>query len=104
MERPENNSPKVVDEDRIVILKNIMSTSVSPPPSGFTTRLQFWEKATGRKAEKCAHEICNRPATEGAISRRAFSSDKTAYVFPACETCARRTEMLYVKGPLVPLD
>lgn len=104
MERPDNNIPKVVDEDRTVVLKNVMSASVSPPPDGYSSRLQYWETITERKAEKCAHEICNRPATEGAIARRAFSSDKTAYIFPACETCARRTEMLYVKGPLVSLD
>lgn len=80
-----------------------MSTSVTPPPDGYSTRLEYWEKHTGLKAGKCAHEICNRQATEGAIARRAFSTDKTLYVYPACETCARRTEMLYINGPFATL-
>ncbi len=82
------------------LLKNVMSAAVIPPPEGFENRLQYWEAATGMKAAKCAHEICDREATEGAIAVKAFSSDRTRYVFPACETCARRTEMLYVAGPL----
>lgn len=85
------------------LLKNVMSAAVIPPPAGFSSRLEYWEHITGRKAEKCAHEICDRQATEGAIAVKAFSSDRTRYVFPACETCARRTEMLYVAGPLASL-
>lgn len=86
-----------------VLMKNVMGASVSGAPEGFSSRLEYWEKATGRKAGSCAHEICNRPATEGAIATRALSSDRRLYVFPSCETCARRTEMLYVNDPLVPL-
>lgn len=86
------------------VMKNVMSASVTPAPEGFSSRLEFWEKSTGLKADRCAHEICDRPATEGAIARRAFSSDNKVYVFPACETCARRTEMLYVDGPLAILS
>ncbi|MBD5279279.1 MAG: hypothetical protein HDS35_01875 [Bacteroides sp.] len=86
------------------LMKNVMSASVMPAPEGFSSRLDYWEIKTGRKAEKCAHEICNRPATEGAIATKAFSTDRTRYVYPACETCARRTEMLYIVSPLVPLS
>lgn len=86
-----------------MLMKNVMSAAVIPAPEGYGSRLEYWEKATGRKAGKCAHEICTREATEGAIAMRAFSSDRTRYVYPACETCARRTEMLYVASPLAPL-
>lgn len=94
---------KIIPEGTIAIVKNIMSGQVTPPPEGYASRLEYWEHATGKKNVECAHEVCNRPATEGAVARLAFSSDSAIYVFPACETCARRTEMLYVNGPLVAL-
>lgn len=87
----------------IFIMKNVMSAAVTPPPAGYSSRLSYWEAATGQLAGKCAHEICTRPATEGTIARRAFSTDRREYVYPACETCARRTEMLYVSAPIVEL-
>lgn len=96
-------SPRRLDAARI-LLKNVMAASVTPPPAGYASRLQYWEEATGQKAAKCAHEACDRPATEGAMATRAFSTDRTRYVYPACETCARRTEMLYVAGPLATID
>ena len=86
------------------IVKNIMSASVTPPPAGYESRRAYWEEKSGLKADRCAHEVCDRPATEGAMARRAFSSDRNIYIFPACETCARRTEMLYVTPPLVILE
>ncbi len=92
-----------MDSHTNMLVKNVMSSSVMPPPEGYSSRLEYWEKQTGLKAGKCAHEICSRPATEGAIARRAFSADGTLYVYPACETCARRTEMLYVSTPLATL-
>lgn len=95
--------PDVIAEDGVIIVKNVMSASVLPPPEGFSSRLGYWESIAGRPALKCAHEVCDRPATEGAIAVKAFSTDRRRYVFPACETCARRTEMLYVHGPLVEL-
>ncbi len=94
----------VIFEGKIALVKNVMSSSVMPPPPGFATRLGYWEAATGIRHPKCAHEICEREATHGAIATLAFSSDRRHYVFPACETCARRTEMLYVKGPLVMIE
>ncbi len=94
----------IIPEGTVTVMKNIMSGQVTPPPAGYSSRLEYWEKAVGRKADKCSHEVCERPATEGAIARRAFSTDKRIYVFPACETCARRTEMLYVRGPLAELS
>lgn len=97
-------TPSVLNPAGTILLKNVMAASVTPAPEGYASRLAYWEHHTGQRAMKCAHEVCGRPATEGAIATRAFSSDKTRYVFPACETCARRTEMLYVSGPLVTID
>lgn len=93
----------IQSENRKTLIKNLMATAVTPPPEGFADRLAYWRTNTGIDHPKCAHEVCCRPATEGAIGRRAFSPDTTLYVYPACETCARRTEMLYVTGPLIPL-
>lgn len=95
---------KIIPEGTRTVVKNVMSSQVTPPPAGYSSRLEYWETATGRQATECAHEVCHRPATEGAVARRGFSVDPTAYVFPACETCARRTEMLYVEGPLVEIQ
>lgn len=81
-----------------------MGAPLMPPPAGYSDWLDVWQRSVGKKNVKCAHEICNRDATHGALATRAFSSDKTAYIYPACETCRRRTEMLYVDGPLVPVS
>lgn len=101
--KEEKKLPEALEFEGTVLMKNVMSASVTAPPDGFADRLQYWEAVTGQKADKCAHEICGRAATHGAIARRAMSADARSYVFPACETCARRTEMLYVAGPLAPL-
>ena len=99
----DNKRLQTIGDGSTVVVKNVMATFASEAPEGFSSLLEYWEKTTGRKATECAHEICHRPATQGAIATRAFSSDKTRYVYPACETCARRTEMLYVKDPFAPL-
>lgn len=96
----ETTQPEIADENRIVLMKNVMSASVE----GYASRLDYWKSATGMDNPECAHEICNRPATHGALATRAFSSDRRRYIYPACETCVRRTEMLYVKGPLVAIN
>ncbi len=95
-----NKGPRCLNVARILV-KNVMAASVTPPPAGYVSRLEYWESVTGEKASKCAHEVCERPATEAGIATRVFSADRTRYVYPACETCARRTEMLYISGPLV---
>ena len=100
---PLMDKDKCIAEDSTLVMKNVMRASVMPSPEGYSSRLEYWEKHAGRRAGKCAHEICERPATEGAVATRAFSADHTRYIFPACETCGRRTEMLYIHGPLVVL-
>lgn len=99
METTDTAQPRISDNGRIVLVKNVMSASVE----GYGARLDYWKKATGEAAPKCAHEICGREATHGALATRAFSAERRQFVYPACETCVRRTEMLYVKGPLVEL-
>ncbi len=84
----------------LYLMKNDMSAPVTAPPAGFRDRLEYWSAITGEQPGECAHEVCHRKATEGALARMAFSTDRRQFIFPACETCARRTEMLYVKGPL----
>ena len=98
-----NIKSDIVAEGATVVVKNVMRPSGLGEPEAPDKMLRLWEMATGRKAEECAHEVCHRPATHAAIAVRAFSSDKTRYMYPACETCARRTEMLYVEGPLLAL-
>ncbi len=88
----------------IIVVKNIMGAYALGDTGERDARLLLWECATGRPAVECAHEICPRPATRAALAVRAFSTDHTHYIYPACDICARRTEMLYVNGPLVPVD
>lgn len=102
MEKQDCN--EIIADGMTVVVKNVMGAFELGEPAKADKRLSYWEKSTGQKAGKCAHEICCRPATSEAVATIAFSSDKRKYVYPACETCARRTEMLYVKGPLAPLD
>ncbi len=90
-----------IPEGQKILVKNVMATAVTPPPAGYASRLEYWTRHTGIEHPRCAHEVCTRPATEGALARRAFSTDRAVYVYPACETCARRTEMLYIAGPIV---
>lgn len=96
----ESKCGTVFDSGKILLVKNVMSASVLNP----TSRLDYWKEATGDMNPVCAHEICSRPATHGGIAVRAFSSDRRRFVYPACETCVRRTEMLYVSGPFVELN
>ncbi|MDE5887102.1 MAG: hypothetical protein K2G90_06315 [Muribaculaceae bacterium] len=91
---------EVIESGKILLVKNVMSASVLDP----RRRLDYWKEATGVSNPVCAHEICNRPATHGGIAVRAFSRDRQKLVYPACETCVRRTEMLYVSGPFVELN
>lgn len=100
MTKEKNTDPCRLDVARILV-KNVMAASVTPPPRGYASRLKYWEAVTGERAGICAHEVCDRPATEAGIATRAFSADSTRYIYPACETCARRTEMLYITGPIV---
>lgn len=94
----------IIADNGITVVKNIMGAYALGDADGRDARLILWESATGRPAVECAHEICHRPATRAAIAVKAFSTDHAHYLYPACETCARRTEMLYVKGSLVPVD
>ncbi|MDE7161075.1 MAG: hypothetical protein K2O24_09605 [Muribaculaceae bacterium] len=94
---------KSIAEGPGILVKNLMTAAVTPPPAGYASRLEYWVRHTGIGEPKCAHEVCDRAATEGAMARLAFSMDKTVYIFPACETCARRTEMLYISGPIIPV-
>ena len=94
----------IIADNGITVVKNVMGNYALGDTGERDKRLILWETATGRPAVECAHEICHRPATRAAVAMRAFSTDHTHYIYPACEICARRTEMLYVKGPLVPTD
>ncbi|MDE6680642.1 MAG: hypothetical protein K2J92_04740 [Muribaculaceae bacterium] len=94
----------VIADGSVAVVKNIMGVYALGDTGERDSRLDLWENVTGRPAVECAHEICHRPATRAAVAVRAFSTDRTRYLYPACETCARRTEMLYVAGPLVALD
>lgn len=90
--------------EELVLVKNDMRAFCLPAPAGFETLLTYWEHETGSRAVECAHEACHRPATQGGVATTAFSTDRRRMVYPCCETCARRTEMLYVKGPFAYLD
>lgn len=90
--------------EELVLVKNDMRAFCLPAPAGFETLLAYWEHETGSRAVECAHEACHRPATQGGVATKAFSTDRRRMVYPCCETCARRTEMLYVKGPFAYLD
>ena len=74
MEKQDCN--EIIADGMTVVVKNVMGAFELGEPAKADKRLSYWEKSTGQKAGKCAHEICCRPATSGAVATIAFSSDK----------------------------
>lgn len=70
----------------IVKVKNLLGTSDNSAPYGYSSWLDFWEKSTGRKANKCANIDCNLKATVGAHVIKT-SGTKEWYIVPLCDGC-----------------
>lgn len=73
-----------------------------PTPAGYSSWLDYWERATGLKSGYC-HEIgCLNLATDGAHVQLDDSYDKRWYIVPMCHphNCQFGVH-LTVEGPLV---
>lgn len=64
--------------------------------------LQYWEEATGLKANLCKNLFCNEKATDGSHVQLANSTNRKWYIIPLCHRCnCHFGEELTVIGPLV---
>lgn len=67
--------------------------------------LEYWEKATGKKANWCHNVACPQlfaKATDGAHVQLSNSDDKRWYIVPLCHRCnCQFGKHFTVRGPLV---
>lgn len=72
-----------------------------PVPAGYSSWIDYWEKATGLKAGNCHNVNCNAKATDGGHVQLDFGSDKW-YIVPLCHWCNTQFGMHFTaEGPLV---
>ncbi len=63
--------------------------------------IQYWEDATGQKADVCHNVLCSKKATDGAHVQLVNSTGKW-YIVPLCHECnCQFGAELTVTGPLV---
>lgn len=73
-----------------------------PVPAGYSSWIEYWEKATGRKAGLCHVTSCFSKATDGAHVQLDNPFDNRWYIVPMCHfhNCQFGAH-LTVEGPLV---
>jgi hypothetical protein len=64
-------------------VKNKKGTANNPPPSGYTSWLDFWEKKKGTKATKCEAMSCTGKADVGGHVIKSGEGGKE-YILPIC--------------------
>lgn len=86
-------------------VKNLNGTA-DRLPVGCCSWLDFWEKKTGKKIDKCSRRGCAKKATDGAHVQKADSDDRRWYIVPLCHECNMKpsSEEFYVdEEDLVPV-
>lgn len=76
-----------------------------PVPSGYTSWLDYWEKATKEHARWCHNVDCSgflRTATDGAHVQLDDPTNNKWYIVPLCHSCNCQFGAYFVvRGPLV---
>lgn len=70
----------------LIKVKNLQGTSDNSVPSGYSSWLDFWEKKTGRKADKCSNTECYSKASVGAHVIK-LDGTKEWYIVSLCDNC-----------------
>jgi hypothetical protein len=71
----------------MVKVKNLNETSDNPPPSGYSSWIEYWKTKTGKKLAICAHPHCNDVTGTnlvGAHVKKVGSNDNSWYIIPLC--------------------
>lgn len=72
-------------------VKNKKGTADNPPPSGYKSWLEFWEKTKGKTATKCEVLLCNgRPDVGGHVIKNGEGAKE--YILPMCYSCNNKSE------------
>ena len=89
----------------MIKVKNLNGTYDNKVPAGYSSWLDFWEKKSGKRAEKCGRNGCIKKATDGAHVQKADSNDNRWYIVPLCHECNMKpsSEEFYVNEILVPV-
>jgi hypothetical protein len=89
-----------------VSVKNKKGTSPNPPPAGYSSWLEYWEKKKGKKATKCEVRNCSgKPDLGGHVIK--VGEGGKEYILPMCSSCNNKpdTEIFEAwDGDLVPVN
>lgn len=90
----------------MVKVKNIDGSGFySGAPAGYSSWLDYWEKATGRRATRCSAIDCHRSRSYctlvGAHVIKVDSTDRRYYIVPLCSGCNQRNGEFWVDEELV---
>ena len=79
-----------------------LQTGNRPAPAGYNSWIEYWEEATGLKANYCHVYGCFSKATDGAHVQLNNPFDKRWYIVPMCHShnCQFKAN-LTIEGPLV---
>lgn len=73
-----------------IYIKNKKGTA-KPPPAGYTSWLDFWEKKKGAKATRCEVMLCRGSADVGGHVIKAGEGGKE-YILPLCYSCNNKPD------------
>ena len=98
-------------EVREILQKSVVhrvGTSEDKPTGDYTSWLDYWEKNTKSKADKCVIQGCANKATDGAHIQLRSGKYYPTYIIPTCHSCnmqsGRMTVNRKVKAVLVECD
>lgn len=85
------------------LIKNLQEGS-RPSPIGYSSWIDYWERKTSKRANKCHKIGCTESATDGAHVQLENGGNEW-YIVPLCHKCNMQLgQRFYVEGPLVPVD
>jgi hypothetical protein len=72
-------------------VKNKKGTADNPPPAGYISWLDFWEKKKGKKATKCEVMLCGGTPDLGGHVIKSGEGGKE-YILPMCTQCNNKPD------------
>ena len=87
-----------------MLVKNVNGSSRYSAPSGYNSWLDYWNAHANHNAYRCgATDFHHWGDLVGAHVQKAYSTDKSWYIVPLCNSCNQRTDIFDVDEELVPV-